>query len=153
MVTSASGGASSPAPLMAGGGRLRCCSGAREERRGRGFIGPTTRRGGFARASWPTGAMAWARRRRRRAEARRPMAEGGSPASECGEAAWHWPRPPARVMSLRCTVVMAPASDRGVSWCLGMRTRSGYDGVDVACRDTTSRTGSPGSKTIQSGPV
>jgi hypothetical protein len=66
------------------------------------------------------------------------MAEGGSPAGECGEAAWHRPRPPARVMSLRCTVAMAPASDREVSRRLGVHARSGYDGADVACgRDVT----------------
>jgi hypothetical protein len=61
------------------------------------------------------------------------MVEGGSLAGECGEAAWHRPRPLAHVISLRSTVATAPASDRGVFRCLGVRVRSGYGRADVAC--------------------
>jgi hypothetical protein len=62
------------------------------------------------------------------------MAHGGSPADEYAWAAWHRPKPLTRVISLRCTVAAARASDRGVSRCLGVRTRAGYGGADVAAR-------------------
>jgi hypothetical protein len=63
---------------------------------------------------------------------RRPIVKGGSPAGECGEAAWPWPRLLARVMRLMSTVAMVLASDRGVFRRLGVRVRSGYGGDDVA---------------------
>jgi hypothetical protein len=55
-----SGATSSPAALMADGGRWLGCSGARGKKEG-GFIGPVARRGCFASPSWPTRAPAWAR--------------------------------------------------------------------------------------------
>jgi hypothetical protein len=90
------------------------------------------RRGGFARPSWPTGAPAWAGGGGDVLQNRQPMAQGGSPADECVQVAWHRPRPLARIMSLRSIVATALASDRGVFQCLGVRSRSGYGGDDVA---------------------
>jgi hypothetical protein len=81
-----------------------------------------------AEPSRATVAMAWASRRWTTCGGRRPMVQGSSPAGECVQAAWHQPRPLARVISLRCTVVTAPASDRGVFRRLGLRASSGYDG-------------------------
>jgi hypothetical protein len=63
-----------------GGGQL--CSRARAREKQGGFYRPSALRGGFARASWPTGAMAWAWRRWATCGGRRPMAQGGSPAGE-----------------------------------------------------------------------
>jgi hypothetical protein len=78
------------------------------------------------------------------------MVDDGSPAGECGEAAWHRPRPLARIMSLRSTVVTAPALDREVFRCLGVRTRSGYGEADVARGGATSRESArSGAKPIQ----
>jgi hypothetical protein len=64
---------------------------------------------------------------------RRPMVDGGSPASECAQAAWHRPRLPARVIGPRCTVVTARSSDRWVLRRLGVRAQPGYGEADVAC--------------------
>jgi hypothetical protein len=61
------------------------------------------------------------------------MVDGSSPAGECAQAAWHQPRLLARVISLRCTVATAPASDHWVFRCLDVRARSGYSGADVVC--------------------
>jgi hypothetical protein len=78
------------------------------------------------------------------------MVEGGLPTGEYGEATWHRPRPLARVMSLRSTVVMATASDRGVFRRLGVRASSRYGGVDVVRGGTTSRgSARSGAKPIQ----
>jgi hypothetical protein len=63
---------------------------------------------------------------------RRPMAHGGSPASEYAQDAWHQPKPLTRVINLRCTVAAAWTSDRGVFRCLGVHARAGYSGADVA---------------------
>jgi hypothetical protein len=60
---------SSPAAPMADDGGHGLWRARVRERRKRGFIGPTTRRGDFARVAWPTGAMAWARGGWRRAAA------------------------------------------------------------------------------------
>jgi hypothetical protein len=94
---------------------------------------PAMRRGGFARPLWPTGAPAWRGGGGDVWRSRRPMVDGGSPASKCAQAAWHHPRPLARVISRRCTVATAPASNRWVFRRLGVRARSGYGGADVAC--------------------
>jgi hypothetical protein len=69
------------------------------------------------------------------------MAHGGSPASECAQAAWHRPKPLTRVMNLRCTVAAARSSDRGVSQHLGVHARCGYDayGGALTWPHTTSR--------------
>jgi hypothetical protein len=67
-------------------------SGARKGMESGGFIGPTRRRGGFARASWPIGAVAWRGGGWRRAAGFRPMAEGGARTSVCAAATWHRPR-------------------------------------------------------------
>jgi hypothetical protein len=63
---------------------------------------------------------------------RRPMGNGGSPVGECAQAAWHRPRPLVHVISSRCTVASARASDRWISWRLGVRAQPGYGGDDVA---------------------
>jgi hypothetical protein len=60
------------------------------------------------------------------------MENGGSPADECAQAAWHRPKLPARVIVPRCTVVLEQVSDRWVLWCLSMRARPGYGAADVA---------------------
>jgi hypothetical protein len=65
--------------------------GVRARMKERGFIGPTTRRGGFARASWPTVATTWARGWLATCGGRQPMEKGGALTGECGEAAWHRP--------------------------------------------------------------
>jgi hypothetical protein len=62
------------------------------------------------------------------------MEKGGSPASECAQAAWRQPRPLTRIIGRRCTVVTAWASDRWISRCLGVRAQPGYCGDDVARR-------------------
>jgi hypothetical protein len=62
------------------------------------------------------------------------MAHGGSPAGEYAQAAWHRPKPLTHVISLRCTVAAARASDRKVSQRLGVRARAGYGGADMAAR-------------------
>jgi hypothetical protein len=106
-------------------GLLGC---VRKNRQG-GFIGPVARRGGFAPPSWPTGAPAWARWRC--ASDRRPMVDGGSPAGECAQAAWHRPRLPAHIIGPRCTVASARASDRWVLRRLSVRVRPGCGEADV----------------------
>jgi hypothetical protein len=67
------------------------------------------------------------------------MEEGSSPAGECGEAAWHWPRPSARVTGLRCTIPTEPGlRPRGIpaprrARALGVRRRPTWRaGRDVA---------------------
>jgi hypothetical protein len=127
-----SGAARSPAAPMVGGSRWQGCSGMRGKEAGGGFICPVARRGSFASPSWPTGAPAWARGGGDVRRSRRPMENGGSPADECAEAAWHRPKLPARVIGPRCTVASAPASDRWVLRCLGVRTRPGYSTTNVA---------------------
>jgi hypothetical protein len=94
---------------------------------------------GFGEPSLAIVATTWVWRRWATCSGRQPMAQGGSPASECGEAAWHRPRPLVRVISLRCTVATTLASDRGVFRHLGVRVRSRYgsgrcgvQGCDVA---------------------
>jgi hypothetical protein len=67
-------------------------------------------------------------------QSRQPMAHGGPPAGEYAQAAWHRPKLLTRVISLRCTVAVARASDRGVFRCLGVRAGAGYRGADVAAR-------------------
>jgi hypothetical protein len=66
----------------------------RARERGRGFIGPVARRGGFASPSCPTGTPAWARGGGDVRQSRRPMGSGSSPASKCAQAAWHRPKLP-----------------------------------------------------------
>jgi hypothetical protein len=107
MGVSVSGDESSPVALMAGGDRLWCCSSAREEGQGV-FYRPVALEGGFAESSLATVVTAWAWRRLATCSGRRPMEGGGSPAGEYGEAAWHRPRPFARITGLRCTVPTAP---------------------------------------------
>jgi hypothetical protein len=63
------GGSSLAAPMADSGGRAVLVGVRKGKERGGGVIGLTTRRGGFAQASWPTGATAWARGGRRRAAA------------------------------------------------------------------------------------
>jgi hypothetical protein len=60
------------------------------------------------------------------------MEHGGSPADEYAQAAWHQPKPPTCVISRRCTVTAARASDRWVLRRLGVRARVGYGTADVA---------------------
>jgi hypothetical protein len=60
------------------------------------------------------------------------MVDGGSPASECAQAAWHRHRPFAHVISRRCTVATTLASDCWVFWRLGVRVQPGYGRDDVA---------------------
>jgi hypothetical protein len=62
------------------------------------------------------------------------MAHGASPAGEYAQAAWHRPKPLTRVISLRCTMATARASDRRVSRRLGVRARAGYGRADVVAR-------------------
>jgi hypothetical protein len=61
------------------------------------------------------------------------MEHGGSPAGEYAQAAWYRPKPLMRVISRRCTVAASRASDRCISWRLGVRAQPGYGGDDVAC--------------------
>jgi hypothetical protein len=89
------------------------------------FIGSVARRGSFARPSWSTGALTWVRRRWLRAADRRPMADGGSPAGECARSSG------------------ASACARG----------PGTARPTWRVHDTTSRAGSPGSKTVRLSPV
>jgi hypothetical protein len=77
---------------MADGGGRAVLAGARKGKERGCFIGPTTRRGGFARASWPTGATAWHGGGWRRAVELRPMEEGGARGGMCAAAVWHRPR-------------------------------------------------------------
>jgi hypothetical protein len=60
------------------------------------------------------------------------MEHGGSPAGEYAQAVWHRPKPLTRVISRRCTVAAARASDRWISRCLDVRAQSGYCGDDMA---------------------
>jgi hypothetical protein len=66
------------------------------------------------------------------------MEHGGSPIGEYAQAVWHRPKPLTRVISRRCTVAAARASDRWISRRLG--AQSGYGGDDVA-RGVQRRTG------------
>jgi hypothetical protein len=96
--------------------RVHCDVARARARKGRGcFYRPAALQGSFAELSLATVATAWARRRLATCGGWRPMEEGGSPAGECGKAAWHRPRPFARVTGLRCTVPTAPGlGPRGI---------------------------------------
>jgi hypothetical protein len=109
-------------------------------REGGGVIDPGPCRGGSASPSWPTEAREWARRWWRRAA--EPTANGACRFDRrrvrAGRVA---PAFFTRIISLRCTVAAARASDRGVSRCLGVRAQAGYGGANMACPSATSCVG------------
>jgi hypothetical protein len=109
--------------LMADGGGRLCCSGTREGKVG-GFYRSRSVSRRFVPGFVTTVATAWRRGGWRRAAVRRPMAEGGSRAGECGEAVWHRPRLLACVTGLRRTVAMVPGlRPRGIL--VSRRARAG----------------------------
>jgi hypothetical protein len=81
---------------------------------------------------------------------RRPIERGGARAGECGEAAWHRPRPLARVTGLSAQCPRRPASDQRSQAVLNVRARVRQRGRRGAARRDVARVHALRLKTVSS---